>query len=66
MFTQKDLNLSQRQWIEYHEDFQFTLLYNPGKANVVVDVLSYKSRGMFARLAVKEWDMVKILKEFGV
>ena len=28
LFTQKDLNMRQRRWIEYLEDYQFTLSYH--------------------------------------
>ena len=42
IFTQRDLNIRQRMWMEYLEDYDFTLHYHPGKANVVVDVLSQK------------------------
>ena len=31
IFTQKDLNLGQRRWVEYLEDYDFTLNYHPGK-----------------------------------
>ena len=40
IFTQRDLNMRQCKWMEYLEDYDFTLHYHPGKANVVVDVLS--------------------------
>ena len=40
IFTQKDLNLRQRRWVEYLEDYDFSLNYHPGKANVVADALS--------------------------
>ena len=40
IFTQRDLNIRQRRWIEYLEDYDFTLHYHPGKANVVADALS--------------------------
>ena len=42
IFTQKDLNLRQRRWIEYLKDYDFTLQYHPGKVNVVADALSRK------------------------
>ena len=45
IFTQKDLNLRQRRWVEYLEDYDFTLNYHPGKENVVADALSRKSWG---------------------
>ena len=51
IFTQRDLNMRQRRWIEYLEDYDFTLHYHPGKANVVVDALSRKSRGVLASVA---------------
>ena len=43
LFTQPDLNLRQRQWIESIKDFDLTLNYTPGKANVMADALSRKS-----------------------
>ena len=43
IFTRRDLNMRQRRWMEFLEDYDFTLHYHPGKANVVVDALSRKS-----------------------
>ena len=40
IFTQRDLNMRQCKWMEYLEDYDFTLHYHPGKANVVADALS--------------------------
>ena len=31
MFTQRDLNMRQRRWMEYLEDYDFTLHYHSGK-----------------------------------
>ena len=42
IFTQRDLNMRQHRWIEYLKDYDFTLHYHPGKANVVADALSRK------------------------
>ena len=41
--TQRELNLRQRRWIELLKDYDCTIDYHPGKANVVVDSLSRKS-----------------------
>ncbi|WMV07663.1 hypothetical protein MTR67_001048, partial [Solanum verrucosum] len=40
VFTQKELNLRQRRWLELLTDYDMTILYHPGKANVVADALS--------------------------
>ena len=41
------------------EDYNFTLHYHPGKANVVADALSRKSRGALASIASREWRMLE-------
>ena len=43
VFTQRDLNLRQRRWVEYMKDYDFELAYHLGKANVVADALSRRS-----------------------
>ena len=58
IFTQRDLNMRQRQWMEYLEDYDFTLHYHLGKANVVADALSRKSWGVLASVASREWQML--------
>ena len=51
IFNQRDLNMRQRKWMEYLEDYEFTLHYHPGKANVVADALSRKSQEVLASIA---------------
>jgi hypothetical protein len=43
IFTQKDLNLRQRRWLELIKDYDLNIQYTPGKGNVVADALSRKS-----------------------
>jgi ribonuclease HI len=43
IFTQKDLNMRQRRWLELIKDYDLSLQYHPGKANVVADALSRKA-----------------------
>ncbi|XP_071933808.1 uncharacterized protein [Coffea arabica] len=57
LFSQKELNLRQRQWVEFLEDDDCSINYHPGKANVVADALSRKAQ--VAGLMVKEWDMLE-------
>ena len=66
IFTQRDLNMRQRRWMEFLEDYDFTLHYHLGKANVVVDALSWKSRGVLASVASREWKMLDIMRQFGL
>ena len=66
IFTQWDLNMRQRKWMEYLEDYDFTLHYHPGKENVVADVLSRKSRGILASVASREWKMLEVVEQFGL
>jgi hypothetical protein len=42
IFTQSDLNMRQRRWLELIKDYDLEVHYHPGKANVVVDALSRK------------------------
>jgi hypothetical protein len=42
IFTQKDLNLRQRHWLELIKDYDLEIHYHPGKANLVADALSRK------------------------
>ena len=66
IFTQRDLNMRQRRWMEFLEDYDFTLHYHPGKANVVTDALSWKSRGVLASIASREWQMLETVGQFGL
>jgi hypothetical protein len=44
IFTQADLNMRQRRWLELIKDYDLEVHYHPGKANVVADALSRKSQ----------------------
>src|SRR3954462_7927004 len=43
IFTQKELNMRQRRWLELINYYDLSLQYHPGKANVVTDALSRKA-----------------------
>ena len=42
IFTQKELNMRQRRWLEFVNDYDCDIHYHPGKANKVADALSRK------------------------
>jgi hypothetical protein len=44
IFTQADLNMRQRRWLELVKDYDLEVHYHPGKANIVADALSRKAR----------------------
>ena len=64
IFTQQNLNMSKRRWMEYLEFYDFTLHYHPGKENVVADVLSRKSQAVLASVASLEWQMPETVGQF--
>jgi hypothetical protein len=43
IFTQPDLNMRQRTWLELIKDYELEVYYHPGKANVVTNALSHKA-----------------------
>ena len=58
--------MRQCRWIEYLEDYDFTLHYHLDKENVVADVLSRKSRGVLVSITFCEWLMLEAMEHFGL
>ncbi|GJX12288.1 putative reverse transcriptase domain-containing protein [Tanacetum coccineum] len=44
ILDQNELNMRQRRWLELLSDYDYEILYHPGKANVVANALSRKKR----------------------
>src|SRR5436189_1894653 len=63
IFAQKDLNMRQRRWMEYLADYDFTLQYHPGKANVMANALSRKRHAVLASVIVRRTTTVRIKGE---
>ncbi|KAJ9545001.1 hypothetical protein OSB04_024708 [Centaurea solstitialis] len=47
---QPNLNMRQRRWLDVVKDYDCEILYHPGKANVVADALSRKTRHVLLRV----------------
>ena len=60
IFTQRELNLRQRRWLELIKDFDCEILYHPGKANVVADALSRKNQEKLNVLTTND----RLIKDF--
>jgi hypothetical protein len=43
IFTQPDLKMRQRRWLEFIKDYELEVHYHPEKANIITDVLSRKT-----------------------
>ncbi|GJR28461.1 putative reverse transcriptase domain-containing protein [Tanacetum coccineum] len=50
ILDQKELNMRQRRWLEPLSDYDYELRYHLGKANMVADALSRKSRPKLLRV----------------
>ena len=54
IFTQADLNLRQRRWMELLADYNLDITYHPGKANQVADALSRRRNDVSGTKEVQE------------
>jgi hypothetical protein len=43
IFTQSELNMRQKRWLELIKDYELEIHYHPGKANMVADALSRRA-----------------------
>ena len=59
VFTQRDLNLWQRRWLELLKDYDMSVLYHPVKANVVADALSRYTMGSVSHSDEAKKDLVR-------
>jgi hypothetical protein len=59
IFTQKDLNLRQRRWLELIKDYDLEIHYHPGKANLVADAFSWMGHTNMAMILQFPDELVK-------
>ncbi len=56
LFTQKELNMKQRRWLEYIKDYDYSVEYTEGKGNLVADTLSRKYTGLSKGGSITDYD----------
>nr|GFA66694.1 putative reverse transcriptase domain-containing protein [Tanacetum cinerariifolium] len=62
IFDQKELNTSQRRWIERFSDYDCEICYHPSNANVVADALSRKEWMKLRRARAMSMTIHSIIK----
>ena len=65
LFDQKELNMRQGRWLELLKDYDFSLKYQPGKANVVADALIRKTLHM-STMMVKEFELLEQFRDLSL
>jgi len=66
IFTQKELNMRQRRWLELIKDYDLTINYHLKKANVVANALSQKSGGSLTVLRTQQSRLLNDLEEMQI
>ena len=66
LMTQKELNMRQRRWIELLKDYDCTIEYHPGKANIVADALSRKASSSVSYLQMSSMTDLLALRSMNV
>ena len=52
--------MRQRRWMEFLKDYDCTIHYHPGQANVVADALSRRDMTVAAGLMIREWQLIEM------
>nr|GEZ88627.1 hypothetical protein [Tanacetum cinerariifolium] len=62
IFTQRELNMRQRRWLELLKDYDTNIQYHPGKANVGIELYVRGQHGYWASMRIRP-DLISLIKE---
>jgi hypothetical protein len=65
-FTQKELNMRQRRWLELIKEYDCKINYHPSKANVVPNALNKKSTVELATLGISQPQLIMEFTRIGL
>ena len=66
IFSERELNMRRRRWIELIKDYDLSIHYHPGKANVVADVLSREPVSLNSAIKIRQPELWKELDELNI
>ena len=66
IFTQKELNLRQRRWLELIKDYDYTIEFHMGKANVVADALNRRPESSLSHMRSGYLSLLVDLRALGL
>ena len=64
IFLQRELNLHYRRWLELLKNYDMSVHYHIGNANIVADALSRLSMGSTTRVGYGKNELVKDVRRF--
>ncbi|KAK8941176.1 hypothetical protein KSP39_PZI010028 [Platanthera zijinensis] len=66
IFSQKELNMRQRRWLELIKDYDVDIKYHPSKANVVADALSRKNVASTIVSITEQKELLRDMQKLGL
>jgi hypothetical protein len=66
IFSQQEINMRQRRWIELIKDYDLSIHYHLGKANMVADALSREPASLNPAIIIRQPELWKELDKLNI